>query len=56
MVALEPAGFLVSSFVFLIVGMGILRRRDPLLVLAVAAGSLGVVFLIFRYVFTVMLP
>jgi putative tricarboxylic transport membrane protein len=56
MVALEPVGFLASSFVFLILAVGILRRRDPLLVLAVSAGSLGIIFLVFRYVFTVMLP
>lgn len=56
MLALEPAGFLVSSFAFLFAGMAYLYRRSILLSLAVSAVSLAVIYVVFRHVFSVVLP
>ncbi|MEZ5861825.1 MAG: tripartite tricarboxylate transporter TctB family protein [Geminicoccaceae bacterium] len=56
MLALEPAGFLVSSFVFLFAGMGFLHRRSLALSLVVSAASLALIWLVFRHVFAVVLP
>jgi putative tricarboxylic transport membrane protein len=56
MLALEPAGFLPSSFGFLFLGMSFLYRKGILVNLAVSAGSLSVIYFIFRHVFSVVLP
>lgn len=56
MLALEPVGFLLSSFGFLFLGMSFLYRKGVLANLAVSAGSLAVIYFIFRHVFSVVLP
>jgi putative tricarboxylic transport membrane protein len=56
MLALQPAGFLLSSFLFLFLGMSFLYRKGVLVNLAVSAGSLMIIYIIFRHVFSVVLP
>jgi putative tricarboxylic transport membrane protein len=56
MLALQPLGFPVATFAFLLAAILYLYRRGPLRSLAIAAGSLLVVWLVFRKVFTVVLP
>lgn len=56
MLALEPAGFLFSSFLFLFAGMAFLHRRSLLLSLVVSAASLALIWFVFRHVFAVVLP
>ena len=56
MLALEPVGFVVSSFLFLFLAMSFLHRKGVLVSLAVSAGSLLVIYFIFRQVFSVVLP
>ena len=54
--ALEWAGFLVSSYVFLVVSMWLLGSRRMVLNLGVSALSLGAIYVIFRTIFSVVLP
>jgi putative tricarboxylic transport membrane protein len=56
MLALEPLGFLASSAAFLVVALLLLWRRNVLAVLAVACGSLAVVYALFHWLFRVVLP
>lgn len=56
MLALEPIGFLVSSYVFLVASMWLLGSRRWLMNLVVAAVALGVIYVIFQSVFSVVLP
>lgn len=56
MLTLEPLGFLLSSFLFLFLSMLYLERRNPFLLAAISAVSLGIVYLIFRTAFSVVLP
>lgn len=56
MLALERAGFLLSSLVFLFLSIWYLYRRNPLLVAAISLGSLAAIYVVFRYVFSVLLP
>jgi putative tricarboxylic transport membrane protein len=56
MLALEPAGFLPSSFGFLFLGMSFLYRKHVLVNLAVSVSSLAIIYFIFRHVFSVVLP
>lgn len=56
MLALEPVGFLLSSYVFLVVSMKLLGSRRWLLNLIVSAAALGLIHVIFQTVFSVVLP
>lgn len=56
MLTLEPLGFLLSSFLFLFGSMLYLERRNPLLMIAVSAISLGIIYVVFRTAFSVVLP
>ena len=56
MLALEPLGFLASSFLFLFAGMAFLNRRSLLANLAVSVVSLALIWVVFRHVFSVVLP
>ena len=56
MLALEPVGFLVSSYLFLVISMRLLGSRRRLLNLIVSAVALGLIYVIFRTVFSVVLP
>lgn len=56
MLALEWAGFLLASYVFLVVAMWLLGSRRLLLNLLVSALSLGAIYVIFQTVFSVVLP
>lgn len=56
MLTLEPLGFLLSSFLFLFISMLYLERRNPLLLAGISALSLGIIYVVFRTVFSVVLP
>ncbi len=56
MFMLERAGFVLSSYLFLVVSMGLLGSRKWFLNLWVSALSLGGVYLIFQTIFSVVLP
>ncbi|KEP70360.1 hypothetical protein DL1_17545 [Thioclava dalianensis] len=53
---LEPLGFLPTSAIFLVIAFKVLWRRNWLVTLGVAAFSLLLIWLIFRIVFTVLIP
>ncbi|QDC08597.1 tripartite tricarboxylate transporter TctB family protein [Oceanicola sp. D3] len=55
-VLLRPLGFLPTSALFLLAAIKILARRGWLWTLVVALGSLIVIWLIFRIVFSVLMP
>ncbi|NVO24062.1 tripartite tricarboxylate transporter TctB family protein [Donghicola sp. C2-DW-16] len=55
-IALKPVGFLPTAAVFLIISMKIMARRSWPYTFAVALGSLALIWLVFRIVFTVLLP
>jgi len=54
--ALEPFGFLPSTFVFLLASIALLYRGSNLVTLAVSVVGLAAIFVVFRYVFGVVLP
>ncbi|HSN80139.1 MAG TPA: tripartite tricarboxylate transporter TctB family protein [Rhodoferax sp.] len=56
MFILERAGFVLSSYLFLVVSMWLLGSRKLLLNLWVSALSLAVVYVIFQTIFAVVLP
>jgi len=56
MFILERAGFVLSSYVFLVVSMWLLGSRKLFLNLWVSALSLAMVYLIFQTIFSVVLP
>ncbi|MDR7149780.1 putative tricarboxylic transport membrane protein [Hydrogenophaga palleronii] len=56
MLALEWVGFLLSSYVFLVISMWLLGSRRIVLNLVVSALSLGAIYMIFQTVFSVVLP
>ena len=56
MLALEPLGFLASSFLFLFGSMAYLQRRSLLANLVVSVVSLALIWVLFRHVFSVVLP
>lgn len=56
MLALQPVGFLVASYVFLVASMRLLGSRRWLLNLVIAAVALAAVYVIFQTVFSVVLP
>lgn len=53
---LERLGFVVASYLFLVVAMFLLGSRRIVLTLVVAAGSLAAIYLIFQTLFSVVLP
>lgn len=53
---LQPLGFVLTAAVFLIVAIKVLAKRGWGYTLAVALGSLVVIWIVFRVVFTVLLP
>ena len=55
-VALKPLGFLPTAALFLIGSIKILSRRSWPWVLVVSLGALVLIWLIFRIVFTVLMP
>jgi hypothetical protein len=56
MLTLERVGFLIASLAFLFLSIWYLYRRNPLLVAAISIGALAIIYLVFRYVFSVLLP
>jgi putative tricarboxylic transport membrane protein len=56
MFALEPLGFIVSSFLFLVASMFALGERRVLYSALVSAISLAVIYVIFQTAFSVVLP
>ncbi len=55
-VLLRPLGFLPTSALFLIAAIKILARRSWIWTLTISLSSLAVIWLIFRIVFTVLMP
>lgn len=55
-ILLEPLGFVPTAAIFLIATMKLLAGRSWMMTLAVALGSLVVIWLVFRIIFTVLLP
>jgi putative tricarboxylic transport membrane protein len=56
MFALEPLGFLVASFLFLVAAMFALGDRRILHTALISAVSLAVIYVIFQTAFSVVLP
>ncbi|HET6467308.1 MAG TPA: tripartite tricarboxylate transporter TctB family protein [Geminicoccaceae bacterium] len=56
MLALEPLGFLPSSLAFLFLSIWYLHRGNILFVATVSIGALAAIYVVFRYVFSVLLP
>jgi putative tricarboxylic transport membrane protein len=54
--ALEWTGFVLSSYVFLVVSMWLLGSRRLVLNLVVSALSLAAIYIVFQTVFSVVLP
>lgn len=54
--ALEPIGFLASSFVFLAASILYLHKGSILFALAVAVGAIAAIHVVFRMIFLVVLP
>lgn len=54
--ALEPIGFLISAFCFLLLGFVLLHRGKMLWNIGLAIACLALVYLIFRLIFQVVLP
>lgn len=54
--AMPWLGFLVSSGLFLFLGIQFLWRRNIVLTAAISAASLGAIYLLFRVIFQVVLP
>ncbi|MGI3186661.1 tripartite tricarboxylate transporter TctB family protein [Nioella aestuarii] len=55
-VLLRPLGFLPTSALFLILAIKFLARRSWVFTLSVSLGSLVLIWVIFRLVFTVLMP
>ncbi len=55
-VLLRPLGFLPTSALFLIVAIKVLARRGWFWTIGISLGSLVVIWLIFRIVFSVLMP
>jgi hypothetical protein len=53
---LKPLGFVPTAALFLTVSIKVLARKSWLYTFAVALGSLAVIWVVFRVVFTVLLP
>jgi putative tricarboxylic transport membrane protein len=56
MVALEPVGFVVSSYLFLVISMWLLGSRKLFLNIWVSALVLACIYGIFQTIFAVVLP
>ncbi|MCW5635959.1 MAG: tripartite tricarboxylate transporter TctB family protein [Rubrivivax sp.] len=56
MLLLEPLGFVLASYLFLVVSMALLGSRRPVLNLVVSAVSLAAIYAVFQTVFSVVLP
>ena len=56
MLLLAPLGFLVASYLFLVVSMGLLGSRRWGLNLLVSALALAAIYVIFQTIFSVVLP
>ena len=56
MLALEPLGFIISSFAFLAASMFTLGSRRIVFTLVVSAVSLAAIYLVFQTAFSVVLP
>jgi putative tricarboxylic transport membrane protein len=53
---LKPLGFLPTSALFLIASIKLLSKRSWLFTITVSLGSLVFIYLVFRIVFTVLMP
>lgn len=53
---LVPLGFLPTSLLFLVVSIVYLRRGGIVFALTVSAGSLIAIYVVFRLIFTVLMP
>ncbi|PAU74904.1 tripartite tricarboxylate transporter TctB family protein [Halomonas salipaludis] len=56
LIAIEPASFFLSTFVFLVLAMIFLRRGKAVTSLLTATGAIAVIYVLFTVVFRVYLP
>ncbi|MDZ4136999.1 MAG: tripartite tricarboxylate transporter TctB family protein [Paracoccaceae bacterium] len=55
-VILKPLGFLPTSFLFLFAAIWMLSRRNPLWCAGMALLSVALIYLVFRMIFSVLMP
>jgi len=55
-VLLQPLGFVLTAALFLLVSIKVLARKSWVYTIGVTIASLAIIWLIFRVVFTVLLP
>lgn len=55
-VALKPLGFLPTSFILLAVSIWLLGRTSPAYAAAIATVSVAGIYVVFRLIFTVLMP
>ena len=53
---IQPVGFLISTFLFLLFSLPLLGRRNPVEIMGVAALTTGALLYAFGYFFQIMLP
>lgn len=54
--ALQPLGFLPTSLIFLTVAIRFLAKRGLMRSFVIAVGSLALIYIVFRLVFSVLMP
>jgi hypothetical protein len=55
-IALDALGFVAASFLFLVVSILYLQRSGVIRAILISAGSIAIIYLLFRVIFTVVLP
>ncbi|AMO38481.1 conserved membrane protein of unknown function [Thauera humireducens] len=56
MLALEQLGFILSSYVFLVISMWLLGSRKLMINLLVSAAMIGFIYVVFQTIFSVVVP
>ncbi len=56
LIGLELVGFVLATFLFLLVSIVLLDRGRPIRAALVAAGTVGIIWLLFQQIFQVLLP
>lgn len=56
MMLLEPLGFVISSYLFLVISMWLLGSRRLLINLLVSAAAIGFIYIVFQTIFSVAVP
>lgn len=56
MMLLEPLGFVISSYLFLVISMWLLGSRRLFINLLVSAAAIGFIYIVFQTIFSVAVP